>query len=295
MKKKYQVFISSTYIDLKSEREAIAKAVIDMGFIPSGMESFPATSMDQLRYIYKVIDDCDYYVLVIGARYGSLNEEGISFTEKEYDYAVEQKKTVLAFINSDPGNFPQRVADGDPKLAEKLESFKEKASSGRIVKYWSGTENLALHTMTSLHHAADDYPGIGWVRGDFKEEADVAGVVREHEVNAWRLQHELSDVTTKATNLRSAVEAMFLSQTKPATELEIELWKAGAKENYPQLPEFAIGFRNIRYADKDFILPEMFGAHAATVIVEKGVRVFKTGAFGHPTLLYMDGFRMEGF
>ncbi|WP_122312779.1 DUF4062 domain-containing protein [Pseudomonas coronafaciens] len=294
MKKKYQVFISSTYIDLAIEREAIAKAVIDMGFIPSGMESFPATSMDQLRYIYKVIDDCDYYVLVIGARYGSLNEEGVSFTEKEYDYAVEQGKTVLAFIHSEPGNFPQRVADKNTELSEKLESFKAKASSGRIVKFWTSTDNLTLHTMTSLHHAADDYPGIGWVRGDFKDDADTTLAVREHQVSLWRLQHELTDLTTKATNLSNSVEAMFMSQTKPATDLEIELWKTGAKDNYPQLPEFQTVFRNIRYADKDFILPELFGTTASTVIVEKGVRVFKSGTSGHSTILYMDGFRMEG-
>ncbi len=294
MKKKYQVFISSTYLDLKAEREAIAKAVIDMGFIPSGMESFPATSMEQLRYIYKVIDDCDYYILVIGSRYGSLNDEGISFTEKEYDYAVEQGKTVLAFIHNQPGSFPQSVADSDKILIEKLENFKSKASTGRIVKYWSGTENLALNTMVSLHHAADDYPGIGWVRGDFKETTDIPEVAREDQANLWRLQHELSDISIKAKNLSSAVEAMFLSQTKPATHSEIEVWQAGAKENYPSLPEFPIAFRSIRYADKDFILPEMFGAAATTVIVEKGVRVFKSGGFGHSLILYMDGFRMEG-
>lgn len=36
----------------------------------------------------KMIDECDFYLLVIGARYGSIDEEtGISYTEKEYNYA----------------------------------------------------------------------------------------------------------------------------------------------------------------------------------------------------------------
>ena len=57
--KKYSVFISSTFMDLESERETIRKLVIDMGCIPLGMESFPATNEEQFSYIKKVIDDCD--------------------------------------------------------------------------------------------------------------------------------------------------------------------------------------------------------------------------------------------
>ena len=52
----------------------------------------------------KVVDECDYYVLIIGARYGSTDAAGVSFAEKKYDYAVEQGKTVLAFIHGDAGS-----------------------------------------------------------------------------------------------------------------------------------------------------------------------------------------------
>ncbi len=42
MDKKYQVFISSTYEDLKEERDQAIKAVLEMGHIPVGMEMFSA-------------------------------------------------------------------------------------------------------------------------------------------------------------------------------------------------------------------------------------------------------------
>ena len=99
MNKKYSVFISSTFLDLESERETIRKLVIDMGYIPLGMESFPATNEEQFGYIQKVIDNSDYYILVIGGRYGSITEDGISYTEKEYDYALSKEKVVLAFVH----------------------------------------------------------------------------------------------------------------------------------------------------------------------------------------------------
>ena len=87
MDKRYQVFLSSTYADLKDERRAVIQALMEMDCIPAGMELFPSTDDEQFSFIKKVIDDCDYYVLIIGGRYGSTTPEGLSYTEQEYDYA----------------------------------------------------------------------------------------------------------------------------------------------------------------------------------------------------------------
>ena len=87
--KKYQVFISSTYEDLKSERKAVEETIIRAGDIPVGMEAFPAVDSEQFEFIKTVIRSCDYYVLIIAGRYGSLADDGLSYTEKEFRYAVE--------------------------------------------------------------------------------------------------------------------------------------------------------------------------------------------------------------
>ena len=88
MEIRYQVFVSSTFTDLRSERARVAKAILDLGHFPAGMEFFPAIGEEQLNYINSIIDLCDYYVLIVGGRYGSLSPDGISYTEKEYDCAV---------------------------------------------------------------------------------------------------------------------------------------------------------------------------------------------------------------
>ena len=76
MDKRYQVFVSSTYADLKEERRSVIQALMDMDCIPAGMELFPAADEEQFQFIKKIIDDCDYYVLIIGGRYGSTTAEG---------------------------------------------------------------------------------------------------------------------------------------------------------------------------------------------------------------------------
>ena len=65
MEIKYQVFVSSTYKDLLEERQEVIQALLELDCIPVGMELFPATDDDQWTLIKRLIDDCDYYILII--------------------------------------------------------------------------------------------------------------------------------------------------------------------------------------------------------------------------------------
>lgn len=97
MEKRYQVFVSSTYEDLQEERREVMQALLELDCIPAGMELFPASSEDQWSLIKRVIDDCDYYLLIIAGRYGSTNDKGISYTQMEFEYALSTGKPIIAF------------------------------------------------------------------------------------------------------------------------------------------------------------------------------------------------------
>ena len=122
MEKRYQVFVSSTYEDLKEERQEVIHALLELECIPSGMELFPATNEDQWSLIKKVIDECDYYLLIYGGRYGSIGPNGYSYTEMEYRYALEIEKPIIAFIHRNPELLPsgrcEPTDDGKRKLAD---------------------------------------------------------------------------------------------------------------------------------------------------------------------------------
>jgi hypothetical protein len=169
-KKKYQIFVSATFRDLQEERQDAIRSILDLDQIPSGMELFPATDEKQFEYIKQVIDECDYYLLIIGGRYGSVDDEGISYTEKEYDYAVENGKMVLGFIHSKPRRIELEKSETDPKLADKLEEFKVKVSTGRLVKYWSTRNELEPLVAKTIARAMADYPMEGWIRGSFVQQ-----------------------------------------------------------------------------------------------------------------------------
>jgi len=165
MEKRYQVFVSSTYADLKDERQRIIQMLMEMDCIPTGMELFPAADEEQWKFIKRVIDDCDYYLLIIGGRHGSLTTDGISYTEKEYDYAVERGIKVIALLR-DPDEIPTDKLENDPTAHEKLKQFREKVSNGRLIKPWRNAEDLPGLVNISLQKTMKASPAIGWIRAN---------------------------------------------------------------------------------------------------------------------------------
>ena len=108
MDKKYQVFVSSTYEDLQEERKAVMESLLQMNCFPVGMEYFNASDESQWEVIKQLIDECDYYVLIVAGRYGSVEEAtGKSYTQKEFEYAVSKGVPVISFLHKDPESLPK--------------------------------------------------------------------------------------------------------------------------------------------------------------------------------------------
>ena len=56
MDKRYQIFISSTFSDLKEERNMVMQTIMSLDSIPAGMELFPAMDEEQFEFIKKIIE-----------------------------------------------------------------------------------------------------------------------------------------------------------------------------------------------------------------------------------------------
>jgi hypothetical protein len=173
VKKKYQVFISSTYSDLVNERKAVEETIIRSGDIPVGMEAFPAADDEQFEFIKTVIDSCDYYVLIVAGRYGTQSDDGMSYTEKEFHYAVQKSIPVLLFLHANPGTLAANNSEKSEEGRKKLADFIELASAKRIRKNWENIDALKLAVREAIDHAKATKPRPGWVRGDLIANEDV--------------------------------------------------------------------------------------------------------------------------
>ena len=208
MDKRYQVFVSSTYVDLREERQNVIQTLMKMDCIPAGMELFPAADEEQWEFIKKVIDDCDYYLLILGGRYGSLAPDGMSYTEKEFDYAVSKGIRIIALLHEAPDELPVKKSENNPENQHKLSQFRDKVSDGRLVQFWKEPKELAGLVSLSLISTIKMYPAIGWVRANkiAREEAlsDLTKVQKEKEelvIEIKKLKKEIANYKKRLSQL----------------------------------------------------------------------------------------------
>lgn len=183
--KKYQVFISSTYTDLKHERAQVTEAILELGHMPYGMEVFPAANDSQWEWIKTAIDESDYYIVIIGGRYGSIkSDSGLSYTEMEYRYAISKGVPAIAFIIDSEVDLPKSKIETDPEKAKKLEQFKQYISENKLWKSYSSAEDLKAKVYPSLLNLIRTCPREGWVRANvldqYTSNTEVLKLVREN-------------------------------------------------------------------------------------------------------------------
>lgn len=148
------------------ERQQATQAVLEMNHMPAGMELFPASDLSQWELIKTVINESDYYVVIVGGRYGSVHEQtGLSFTEMEYDYAVTSAIPVLGFVRKDVSLLPAMYVEGEPSKRAKLDAFRNKVMS-RTCRVFAEPIELGMLVMKSLMSETRTNPRTGWVRAD---------------------------------------------------------------------------------------------------------------------------------
>jgi hypothetical protein len=177
MEKRYQVFVSSTFSDLQDERQEVMQALLELDCIPAGMELFPAANDDQWTLIKRVIDDCDYYIVIIAGKYGSVGSGGQSYTEMEYRYALEKKKPIMAFLHKDPGSLKASLWESDQGRREKLETFRNLARE-KMCRFWTSAAELGSQVSRSLITLIKNNPAVGWVRGDQLSDSSAEEILR---------------------------------------------------------------------------------------------------------------------
>jgi hypothetical protein len=167
MRRKLQIFVSSTFTDLIPERQAAVSAILKAGHIPAGMELFTAGDKSQMDTIKRWIDESDVYMLILGGRYGSIEpSSGVSYTELEYDYASEQGKPLFSVV-VDEKYLDEKVRSGGINFIERenpqhLKQFRDKVLS-KISSFFKSDDDIKLCVHESLADFRDNPELKGWI------------------------------------------------------------------------------------------------------------------------------------
>lgn len=215
VEKREQVFISSTFKDLVEERRAVTQTLLEADCIPSGMDLFPASNSEKWDLIKGVIDLCDYYVVIVGGRYGSVDDaEQLSYTEMEFDYAVKTKKPVMGFLHGDPGKLPGDKLDLDKELREKLDTFRDKIEK-KMVKYWHKPGDLPGQVALAIMQIRKSHPAVGWIRASEAMTPAVKAELAELRARVRELSADLHDEQRQSASTVDSSELVQGDDTAP--------------------------------------------------------------------------------
>jgi hypothetical protein len=197
MNKKYQVFVSSTFKDLEEERAKVIETLLNKDCIPLGMEYFPAVGEDQMTLIKELIDECDYYILILGGKYGSIEPvSGKSYTQLEYEYAVEKGIPISVFYVKDKSKLTGDKIELDNDRATKLSDF-ESLVKKKVCKEWTNADDLAGKVSTSLDYQIKHKPRCGWVRANKVSSDEANRKILDLQAENKKLTEEINFLSSK--------------------------------------------------------------------------------------------------
>lgn len=185
MRKKLQIYISSTYYDLAEERHTAVEAILQAGHIPAGVEQYLMESPMKIRKRW--IDESDVYILFLGGFYGLTlpDDESKSYTHWEYEYAGEVGKPRFAFVVTDKALRQKPYDFTASEYYQKFQEFKQSVMEQIPIYYVEDLWHIKMVLRDQLpgYAARDDL--YGWVSGK-----DVPDLQKLLEENA-RLKAEL--------------------------------------------------------------------------------------------------------
>jgi uncharacterized protein YutE (UPF0331/DUF86 family) len=278
-KRKLQIFVSSTFIDLKEERQTAVQAILEAGHIPAGMELFIAGDASQWDIIKEWIDESDVYMLIIGGRYGSIEpKSGKSYTHLEYEYALSVSKPHFVIIIDDETTQNKAKKDG-VKITDffdnssELKEFKTSIIQGKLVSICKNSDKMESSIHKSINKLSQRENLKGWVKAD---DTDYSSISEE----LARLSKENSELKSQLAFYNNSQESKVIEFLKnnnisdtyePLHEYNIETlfdyFMSLAYELYPQ--QVGSEYEDLkRLRNHDLI---SFNSHRLT---EKGKQLF---------------------
>ncbi|HVA48724.1 MAG TPA: DUF4062 domain-containing protein [Pirellulales bacterium] len=241
IRRRLQVFVSSTYHDLIEERQAAVEAILAAGHIPAGMELFPSCDASQLQVIKEWIDESDVYLLIFGGRYGSIEPEtGKSYSQLEFEYALQTNKPLFSCVIKDDALEHRTMERGRAVLElgnpSALQHFRE-IVTGKTVRFWSDAKDIKIIVGETLGHFSRREDLVGWVRPT--ERANISALADE----IARLSKENSDLRqeffTKAIPNRADLYRSCIDLVKSSQQIRDTSWGQYTRP----LDEFALAAR----------------------------------------------------
>lgn len=104
----------------------------------------------------------------------------------------------MSFVIQDTGRLLSEKCEMSPRNVKKLQAFREKVCTGKLVKFYSDVGSLKAAVATSLSNCIRTFPAVGWIRGEEVGRSDdierrIEEYMREHTISTSDIDRMFGD------------------------------------------------------------------------------------------------------
>lgn len=136
-----RIYVSSTYSDLKDEREQVRLSLRRLGHEDVAMEYYVAGSQRPIDKCLQDVAASDLYIGVFAFRYGYIPHGYTkSITELEYRKAVELGKACIILLLEEDALWP--ISKVELSAIDKIKKFHEELKERHVVSFFTDKDNI---------------------------------------------------------------------------------------------------------------------------------------------------------
>ena len=209
----HRIFLSSTWIDLKIHRNTLLFALNKLQQKVSAMEYFGARKGAPLIECLKSVQSANIFVLIVGMRYGVVDNEHVSITQREYEKAYNDSKNILVYLIDEDEHpvYPKYIDFGEDAL--RLKEFKDILLERHTCDFFNSPDDLVVKVIVDLVRYLDlsdvdkdnvknslekELPGFiaagGYTIGFSREKLDLSKILRKRDSSISLNSHWLNDL-----------------------------------------------------------------------------------------------------
>jgi hypothetical protein len=107
---------------------------------------------------------------------------------------------VIALLHENPDEIALGKSEKDPELRARLEAFRERVATDRLVRFWRSADELPGIVALSLSKTIKMFPAVGWVRADRVSSEELLTEINDLRKQNTQLQKTLANIPTNPTN-----------------------------------------------------------------------------------------------
>ena len=148
--KSFAAFLSSTFVDLREHRKAVAEAMERLGLQVVWMERFGARPDEPMTACLGEVEGCDLFVGLYAHRYGFTPPGGErSITEEEFEHARLNNKPAFCFFVDENHPWPPKLIDLEPDRS-KLAAFRGRVNTQVVRDVFTTPDDLAARAIAAV-------------------------------------------------------------------------------------------------------------------------------------------------